>query len=85
MPDNDSRSDGDRFLPSVPARAEPYQLKGASGLDWGMQSRLARVFRPATGRTGGATPPSVRTVARWSRCRSPSHRCSWRGARTSSA
>jgi 3-hydroxy-5-phosphonooxypentane-2,4-dione thiolase len=51
MPDNDSRSDGDRFLPSVPARAEPYQLKGASGLDWGMQSRLARVFRPADGRT----------------------------------
>ena len=51
MPDNDSRSDGDRFLPSVPARAEPYQLKGASGLDWGMQSRLARVFRPADGHT----------------------------------
>jgi len=51
MADNDSRSDGDRFLPSVPARFEPYPLKGASGLDWGMQSRLARVFRPADGRT----------------------------------
>ena len=51
MADNDSRSDGDRFLPSVPARSEPYPLKGASGLDWGMQSRLARVFRPADGRT----------------------------------
>jgi len=51
MADNDSRSDGDRFLPSVPARFEPYPLKGAGGLDWGMQSRLARVFRPADGRT----------------------------------
>jgi len=51
MADNDGRSDGDRFLPSVPARSEPYPLKGAGGLDWGMQSRLARVFRPADGRT----------------------------------
>ena len=51
MADDDSRTDGDRFLPSVPARSEPYQLKGSSGLDWGMQSRLARVFRPATSRT----------------------------------
>jgi putative autoinducer-2 (AI-2) aldolase len=51
MADNDSRTGGDRFLPAVPARSEPYPLKGASGLDWGMQSRLARVFRPADGRT----------------------------------
>jgi len=51
MADNDGRNDGDRFLPSVPARSEPYPLKGASGLDWGMQSRLGRVFRPADGRT----------------------------------
>jgi 3-hydroxy-5-phosphonooxypentane-2,4-dione thiolase len=35
----------------VPPRAEPYRLKGSGGLDWGMQSRLARIFRPATGRT----------------------------------
>src|SRR5262249_28133126 len=51
MADNEGRSDGDRFLPSVPARSEPYPLKGASGVRWGMQSRLARVFRPADGRT----------------------------------
>jgi putative autoinducer-2 (AI-2) aldolase len=44
-------ADSDRFLPSVPPRAEPYLLKGSAGLDWGMQNRLARVFRPATGRT----------------------------------
>ena len=51
MADNDSRTEGDRFSPSMPARSEPYPLKGSSGLDWGMQSRLARIFRPATCRT----------------------------------
>ena len=51
MPDIDSPATGDRFAPAVPPRAEPYPLKGCAGLDWGMQSRLARVFRPATGRT----------------------------------
>jgi 3-hydroxy-5-phosphonooxypentane-2,4-dione thiolase len=51
MPDIDSLTAGDRFAPAVPPPAEPYPLKGCAGLDWGMQSRLARVFRPATGRT----------------------------------
>jgi len=51
MADKDSRGEGERFAPSVPPQAEPYRLKGAGGLDWGMQSRLARVFRPADGRT----------------------------------
>jgi putative autoinducer-2 (AI-2) aldolase len=51
MPDIDSLATGDRFATAVPPRAEPYPLKGCAGLDWGMQSRLARVFRPATGRT----------------------------------
>ncbi len=51
MADNDSRTEGERFSPSVPSRSEPYPLKGASGLDWGMQSRLARMFRPTTSHT----------------------------------
>ncbi len=42
-------ADSDRFRPSVPPRFEPYPLKGSGALDWGMQNRLARVFRPATG------------------------------------
>jgi putative autoinducer-2 (AI-2) aldolase len=49
--DNDSRTEGERFSPGVPARAAPFPLKGCGSLDWGMQSRLARVFRPATSRT----------------------------------
>jgi 3-hydroxy-5-phosphonooxypentane-2,4-dione thiolase len=51
MPDNDDLSAGGRFEPTVPARTEIGRLKGSAALDWGMQSRLARVFRPETGRT----------------------------------
>jgi 3-hydroxy-5-phosphonooxypentane-2,4-dione thiolase len=51
LADNDSRREGDRFSPAIPPQSQPYPLKGSSGLDWGMQSRLARVFRPATSRT----------------------------------
>jgi len=51
MPDDLDLTDGSRFAVSVPARHEPFGLRGCGALDWGMQSRLARVFRPATGRT----------------------------------
>jgi putative autoinducer-2 (AI-2) aldolase len=51
MADNDDLTDGARFATSVPARHEPFPLKGCGALDWGMQSRLARVFRPESGRT----------------------------------
>src|SRR3954465_8207576 len=51
MPDSEDPTEGARFAPSVPARHEPFPLKGCGALDWGMQSRLARIFRPETGRT----------------------------------
>ena len=55
MPDSEHRRDdrtaSARFAPSVPARHEPFPLKGCGALDWGMQNRLARVFRPESGRT----------------------------------
>jgi putative autoinducer-2 (AI-2) aldolase len=51
MADNGDLTEGARFAPSVPARQEPFPLKGCGALDWGMQSRLARVFRPGTQRT----------------------------------
>jgi putative autoinducer-2 (AI-2) aldolase len=35
----------------VPAQPHVNHLKGAGALDWGMQSRLARVFDPGTSRT----------------------------------
>ncbi len=51
MADNDDLTNGARFAASVPQRQEPFGLKGCGALDWGMQSRLARVFRPDTRRT----------------------------------
>src|SRR6201994_2991572 len=51
MPDSDDRIEGARFAPARPARHEPFPLKGCGALDWGMQSRLARIFRPESGRT----------------------------------
>jgi len=51
MPDNDDLTDGERFQTQVAARPHVNQLKGAGALDWGMQSRLARIFDPRTNRT----------------------------------
>lgn len=35
----------------IPVAGQSYFLKGSDNLDWGMKDRLARIFRPATGRT----------------------------------
>ncbi len=51
MADTDDASSGARFRASVPAPATVFPLKGCGSLDWGMQSRLAHVFSPDTGRT----------------------------------
>jgi 3-hydroxy-5-phosphonooxypentane-2,4-dione thiolase len=51
MADNDDVTSGARFRADVPAPSQVFPLKGCGSLDWGMQSRLARIFRPATGRT----------------------------------
>ena len=36
---------------NVPARAEPFFLKGSNNLDWGMKNRLSNIFSPESGRT----------------------------------
>jgi len=51
MADHEDLAEGVRFASSVPARREPFPLKGCGALDWGMQSRLARIFRADSGRT----------------------------------
>ena len=51
MADNEDLTEGARFATSVPAQHEPFPLKGCGALDWGMQSRLARIFRPESRRT----------------------------------
>jgi putative autoinducer-2 (AI-2) aldolase len=51
MADLDSLKESDNYHLDIPARNQPFFLKGCGALDWGMQNRLARVFRPASGRT----------------------------------
>jgi 3-hydroxy-5-phosphonooxypentane-2,4-dione thiolase len=50
MPEADS-SGSKQFHADIPQRGEPFFLKGSGAYDWGMQHRLARIFRPESGRT----------------------------------
>jgi putative autoinducer-2 (AI-2) aldolase len=51
MPDVDSVMESNNYHLDIPACNQPFFLKGCGALDWGMQNRLARVFRPDSGRT----------------------------------
>jgi len=51
VPDVDDLKDTKNYHLDVPVKREAFFLKGAGALDWGMQSRLARVFSPVSGRT----------------------------------
>ncbi|MDP6345961.1 MAG: 3-hydroxy-5-phosphonooxypentane-2,4-dione thiolase [Alphaproteobacteria bacterium] len=51
MADLDDIKDGKEFGIDQPARNQPFFLKGANALDWGMQNRLSRIFNPVSGRT----------------------------------
>jgi len=50
MPEADTR-DEKHFYEDIPAEPTGFFLKGAGAYDWGMTNRLARIFRPTTGRT----------------------------------
>ena len=50
MPEQDASERKDYHL-DIPQRSSAFFLKGAGAYDWGMQNRLARVFRPDSGRT----------------------------------
>ena len=51
MADLDDIKDGKDWGIGIPAKNEPFFLKGSEGLDWGMKSRLTRIFNPRSGRT----------------------------------
>ncbi len=51
MADTDDIRETKNYYLDIPARQEPFFMKGSGALDWGMQSRLARVFRRESGRT----------------------------------
>jgi putative autoinducer-2 (AI-2) aldolase len=50
MPEADSRENKD-FHADIPAPEQGVFLKGSGAYDWGMKNRLARIFRPESGRT----------------------------------
>jgi 3-hydroxy-5-phosphonooxypentane-2,4-dione thiolase len=50
MPEADSTEDKS-FHEDIPAPEQRFFLKGSAAYDWGMQNRLARIFRPDSGRT----------------------------------
>jgi len=51
MADLDDIKEGKNFGIDRPQQNVPFTLKGCGALDWGMQSRLARIFNPASNRT----------------------------------
>ncbi|MGH9377704.1 MAG: 3-hydroxy-5-phosphonooxypentane-2,4-dione thiolase [Terriglobia bacterium] len=50
MADLDNNKETKEFYLNIPAWSEPFFLKGANALGWGMQDRLARIFQPQSGR-----------------------------------
>jgi 3-hydroxy-5-phosphonooxypentane-2,4-dione thiolase len=51
MPEADNSTKRKQYFQDVPVKTQGFFLKGAGSLDWGMKNRLARVFRPDTGKT----------------------------------
>ncbi|HGX5051503.1 TPA: 3-hydroxy-5-phosphonooxypentane-2,4-dione thiolase [Escherichia coli] len=51
MADLDDIKDGKDFRTDQPQQNIPFTLKGCGALDWGIQSRLSRIFNPKTGKT----------------------------------
>src|SRR5579884_3270518 len=50
MPEADGQ-DLKNFHVDIPPRDQAFFLKGSGSYDWGMKNRMARIFRPGTGRT----------------------------------
>lgn len=51
MADTDNLKEAKNFYSEIPSENKPFFLKGSNALDWGMQSRLSRIFNPESGRT----------------------------------
>jgi putative autoinducer-2 (AI-2) aldolase len=50
MPEQDT-NETKHYWEDVPQRNTAFYLKGSGAYDWGMQNRLARIFRPESGHT----------------------------------
>ena len=50
MPEQDA-NETKQYFEDIPQRNTAFFLKGSGAYDWGMQNRLARIFRPESGHT----------------------------------
>jgi putative autoinducer-2 (AI-2) aldolase len=51
MADLDNVRESKNYYLDIPQKNQAFFVKGSGALDWGMQNRLARIFRPESGRT----------------------------------
>jgi len=51
MPEIDVSEKEKQFYVDIPAKNEPFFLKGSNNLDWGMKNRLSKIFNPKSGKT----------------------------------
>lgn len=51
MPEKDTSKKAKNYFEDIPQVTPGFFLKGSGNLDWGMKNRLARIFRPDSGRT----------------------------------
>ena len=51
MAEYDKDKQAKEYYTDIPVNNYGFYLKGAHSYDWGMKNRLARIFRPETGRT----------------------------------
>ncbi|MBA4417107.1 MAG: 3-hydroxy-5-phosphonooxypentane-2,4-dione thiolase [Syntrophus sp. (in: bacteria)] len=50
MPEADEFEKEKQFYVDIPAKSEPFYLKGSNSLDWGMKNRLSKIFNPKSGK-----------------------------------
>ncbi len=51
MPEADETKGQKNFYVDIPAKSEPFFLKGLNNVDWGLKNRMANIFNPESGRT----------------------------------
>ena len=51
MADTDNVKEAKDYHLGTPVKSEPFFLRGANSLDWGMQNRFSRIFNPESRRT----------------------------------
>jgi putative autoinducer-2 (AI-2) aldolase len=51
MPEADHSKKQKEYYTDIPAKSEPFFLKGLNAYDWGLQNRMSKIFNPQSGKT----------------------------------